>query len=349
MSIVTHPSTRAVKVGETPARPSASSQPQLHPAYCFLAAPVALGLGVAGLVLADDVTAAMVVGLVLVALWAGAGLALGVRRREDRLAPIAFAAALMGGAWLLMAGLATGTDGALVDLGVRLAAALLPALAFHLLVSLPSGRLVTSSRKGVVLAGYVLGAAVGVGLMSNRDELLVWPLALAWLAALGLGLVASHGRYREAGAVDRRRMQWIGWALAVGAEAVLVIVALEVLADWPDNPAIVALALTGLVPLSLIAGTFPKLIGRIDRVLTYTVSLAGLTALIVVVYVVVVVGLARRPEEGERSLLLLSMLAAGIAALLYLPARRWLTERANRLVYGERVAPDETLRTFGQL
>ncbi len=42
------------------------------------------------------------------------------------------------------------------------------------------------------------------------------------------------------------------------------------------------------------------------------------------------------------------MAAAGLAALLYLPARRWLTERANRLVYGERVAPDETLRTFGQ-
>ncbi len=42
------------------------------------------------------------------------------------------------------------------------------------------------------------------------------------------------------------------------------------------------------------------------------------------------------------------MVAAAIAALLYLPARRWLTERANRLVYGERVAPDETLRTFGQ-
>ena len=42
------------------------------------------------------------------------------------------------------------------------------------------------------------------------------------------------------------------------------------------------------------------------------------------------------------------MVAAAIAALLYLPARRWLTERANRLVYGVRVAPDETLRTFGQ-
>ena len=62
----------------------------------------------------------------------------------------------------------------------------------------------------------------------------------------------------------------------------------------------------------------------------------------------VVLGLGRTPRGSERTLLLLSMLAAGIAALLYLPARHWLTERANRLVYGDRVAPDETLRTFGQ-
>ena len=131
-----------------------------------------------------------------------------------------------------------------------------------------------------MLAGYVLGAAVGVGLMADRDELLRLAAGAAWLAALGLGLVASHGRYREAGAVDRRRMQWIGWALAVGAEAVLVVVALEVLADWPDDPGLVALALTGpRAARRSIAGTYPKLIGRIDRVLTYTVSLAGLTAL----------------------------------------------------------------------
>jgi signal transduction histidine kinase len=76
--------------------------------------------------------------------------------------------------------------------------------------------------------------------------------------------------------------------------------------------------------------------------------LAGLTVLIVAIYVVVVLGLGRTPTDGERTLLLLSMAAAGLAALLYLPARRWLSERANRLVYGERVAPDETLRTFGQ-
>ncbi len=41
------------------------------------------------------------------------------------------------------------------------------------------------------------------------------------------------------------------------------------------------------------------------------------------------------------------MVAAGRRCARYQPARAWLSERANRLVYGERVAPDEALRTWG--
>ena len=41
------------------------------------------------------------------------------------------------------------------------------------------------------------------------------------------------------------------------------------------------------------------------------------------------------------------MLAAAGASLAYQPARAWLTERANRVVYGDRVSPDEALRTWG--
>ena len=159
---------------------------------------------------------------------------------------------------------------------------------------------------------------------------------------------ATYFRYRTAGAIDRRRIQWLGWGLTVAAEGILVITALRLLADWPNDPGAVALAMTGLVPIAIIAGTLPKMVARVDRLLTHTVALAGLTALVLVVYVIVVLGLGRTPRGSERSLLLLSMVAAAIAALLYLPARSWLTERANRLVYGARVAPDETLRTFGQ-
>jgi signal transduction histidine kinase len=42
------------------------------------------------------------------------------------------------------------------------------------------------------------------------------------------------------------------------------------------------------------------------------------------------------------------MVAAGVAALLYLPTRERLTAFATRLVYGERHAPDEAIRTFSQ-
>src|SRR5207237_5448609 len=53
------------------------------------------------------------------------------------------------------------------------------------------------------------------------------------------------------------------------------------------------------------------------------------------------------PSQGERTLLGLSMLAAAVAALLWVPARERLSDFATRRVYGERHAPDEVLRTFG--
>src|SRR5207342_873643 len=55
----------------------------------------------------------------------------------------------------------------------------------------------------------------------------------------------------------------------------------------------------------------------------------------------------RKPTGSERSLLLLSMVAAAGASLAYQPARAWLSERANRLVYGDVVPPDEALRNWG--
>ena len=79
----------------------------------------------------------------------------------------------------------------------------------------------------------------------------------------------------------------------------------------------------------------------------HTVSATGLTAVVVVVYLVIVIGLGRAPADSERTLLVLSMLAAAVASLAYVPARERLAETANRLVYGERQPPDEVLRTWG--
>ena len=335
--------------------PPAPAFAPLRPAYCLLVAPVAVALALVGLAVAGMTKRRRSSSCARSssALWAVAGLALGVRRRHDRLAPIVLAGAVVGGAGTLAAAMVghRSLDGVVAvgwDLALRATAALLPAVAMHLLFGLADGRLATPIRRRAVATGYIAAAVVGAGLMADRDRLVIWPVALLWALALGFGIHASHVRYGKAGAVDRRRMQWIGWGMAVATEATIVAVALRLLTDWPPNVWAVALALSGLIPIALTLGTLPTMVARVDRLLTRTVEIAGLTAVVVAIYVVVVIGLGRTPSDDERALLLLSMVAAGLSALLYLPARRWLTERANRLVYGERVSPDELLRTFGQ-
>ncbi len=312
-----------------------------------LVALLPLGFAAGAVVAAQPPNGFTWVGAVLVGLWTAAGLAL--HRRGERLGLVVVVGAIVGGVALLTASVDDGNPGNLmVEASLRLALALLPAVAFHLLLSLPGRGRLTAPRRRAVIAGYAVAGATGVAMLADRETVLILPLLALWVVALGSGLYLSNASYQGAGAIDRRRMQWIGWALAVYVEVVLVVSALNVLTNWPTSVGLIAFAVTGLVPMAIVAGTIGRLVMRVDRLLTYTVSLAGLTTLVVAVYLLVVIGLGRRPEGDERSLLLLSMVAAGVAALLHIPARHWLAERANRLVYGERIAPDETLRTFGQ-
>ena len=176
-----------------------------------------------------------------------------------------------------------------------MALGLLPAVALHLLSALPDGRLGTR-RADRRCSGYVAGAAVGL-VDTSLDSSTAWLFVALWAATLLVGLQMSHRRYVAATTTDRRRMQWVGWALSVTAELMLAIVALRLIADWPAQPMVVALATTVLVPASLVAGTHVRMIARVDRLLTHTVALAGLTALVVVAYIVVVVALGRVSDE----------------------------------------------------
>jgi signal transduction histidine kinase len=311
----------------------------------------AIGTAVAALVEAgSDARANLVIVPCLAIAWALAGVVITVRQHCPASSIVhAFAAVTAVGslAWALNASSdLSGAESFAADLAQRLAVTVTSALIFHLLMTLPDGRLSRPSHRSYVIGGYSIAVATGCALMADRSDVVIWPVALLWIAALFASPVA-HANYRAAGVVDRRRMQWVGWAAVVAAEVAIVSVALSLLTDWPHHDAEVALAATGLVPLALAAGSVPRLLARVDRMLTHTVSLAGLTALIVLAYLVALAAFGRKPTGSERSLLLLSMLAAAGASLAYQPARAWLTDRANRLVYGDRVSPDEALRTWG--
>ncbi|HSB86223.1 MAG TPA: histidine kinase, partial [Ilumatobacteraceae bacterium] len=310
----------------------------------------ALAAAAAIIVASGDATAGLVVLSCLAALWAIAGAVITLRQHCPAAAIVqAFAASTAIGALTWSINMTRDVDGLAAlaaDTGQRLAVTMTPALIFHLLMTLPDGRLARAGQRHVVWTAHAIAGATGLLLLLDRTEVTVWPVVLLWALAL-TALPVAHTNYRAAGVVDRRRMQWIGWAMVVAAEVAVVSVALSLVTDWPHHDAEIALAASGLVPLALAAGTVPRLLARVDRLLTHTVALAGLTVLIVSAYLLALAAFGRKPTGSERSLLLLSMLAAAGAALAYQPARAWLTERANRVVYGERVSPDEALRTWG--
>jgi signal transduction histidine kinase len=85
----------------------------------------------------------------------------------------------------------------------------------------------------------------------------------------------------------------------------------------------------------------------LDRLLVHTILLAGLVGVILAVQLLVLLALGRFPTGEERTVLVVSMIAAGVAALLYQPARTRLEEGASRLLPTEREAPGEVLRALG--
>jgi signal transduction histidine kinase len=271
----------------------------------------------------------------LILVWALAALGLGAGRPGELLGPIA----------TLGAGVAA--MGSLVGALRWPAVALLPAVGLHLLLALPTGWVGARGRKAVVASGYVVAAVAAAALVSVDSG------ARAWLVGAEIGiatLAAAAGfaaRYRKVAGTEQRRMKWVAWAATTAGGIAVVVVALRSLVDWPAHVGEIAAAATVFIPLSLVLGISRRFAPAIDRMLTTTILLAGLTAVVVAVYLAIVLGLGRVPRQEERTLLVLSMIAAGLAALLYLPAHSRLKDMAVRLVYGEQRAPDEVLRTFG--
>jgi signal transduction histidine kinase len=305
---------------------------------------IAGGLGAIALAAAslgaDELLAGDWVRAALVALWGLAAVVVATRTSAPLAAVIA-GAAVAGGICTVTAESA--------DLTAVHAAAscLIPAAALHLELVIPDGSIGRAPRRNLAIAGYVVGV-ISALIMALGDRVPAVPaVALATTLALLIGLPAAHQTYQRSTGLARQRLQLVGCAVAIIIEVALVVAALNVLVDWPSHAAEVAAAATSLMPIALMAGTSPRISRRVDRVLVHTVSATGLTAVVVAVYLVIVIGLGRTPDDTERTLLVLSMLAAAIASLAYVPARERLAETANRLVYGERHPPDEVLRTWG--
>ena len=258
----------------------------------------------------------------VVVLWALCGASLVLRRPREPMGLLVVGFAGAGALWALGAGLLAKASGAR-DLGYALRAAgiaFIPGIGMHILFALPDGAIAKRSRRIIVLIGYILSLGVAVLLWTQRPKLHYWPVIVAGALALLAGAIVSTTRYNKSRGLERQRMQWFGWSMTVTFTVAVFAGATRLLVKWPTNTIEVAAVAALPIPLALAFGGTTKRVGRVDRLLTQTVSVAGLTGVVLATYILIVLGLGRAPKDTERTLLLLSMIGAVVAALLYVPA-----------------------------
>ncbi len=245
-------------------------------------------------------------------------------------------------------------------------ALVLIAVSVHLILGLPDGRLTrpplttrgparpdrptlpSRPRRVTVAIAYAAAVAVGVTLGSQGRTVSVPVGAILWAAALAITLPALRLEYLASAGRDRERLQWIGASAVLAAALALSAAVLHVLVAWPAPLAATAAGCTVALSLGMIAGEIRPLGPSAGRVLVQLIAVAGFAIVVAGIYMIVVLGVGSGPDNpGDRELLGLSMLAAAIAAVGYLPARERLVAWAKHAVYGAREAPDEALRTFG--
>jgi signal transduction histidine kinase len=229
-----------------------------------------------------------------------------------------------------------------------LAVPLVIAISVHLLLALPDGSLGGQARRFGAGLAYAAAAATGVALVIAGRPFPAVVAGVGWPLAAACALPAVRLRYLAAAGRDRERMQWMSVGAVAAADTALVVVVLNVLVKWPAAVAATAAGCAIFLALGMMAGELRGLGPYGGRVLVQVLSIAGFTVVVAAIYLVIVFGIGAAPSDsGDREILGLSMLAAAVAAIGYLPARDRLVAAATRFVYGAKEAPDEALRTFG--
>ena len=173
---------------------------------------------------------------------------------------------------------------------------------------------------------------------------------------LGVGFIASAVfaqlyRYRRvSGPVQRQQTKWV-----VFGTTMAVVVSQGVTAVFPLQGAthviLTLIAYTVLylsllfIPFSIGVAILRYNLWNIDIIINRTLVYGALTAGVVLLYVLVVGGLgAVLQVQGS---LIVSLIATGLAAVLFAPLRDRLQRGVNKLMYGERDDPYAVLSRLG--
>ena len=222
----------------------------------------------------------------------------------------------------------------------------------------PDGRFVPRWARIPVLAWTVVLLLV---MLLPGDPLAAGPDVLsAVLLTSGLltGIAAQVFRYvRVSTAVQRQQTKWVVFGVAAAAIGFLLLILPRAFVSSLSQPGALGLlydlasetgatVAAALIPVTIGIAILRHRLWDIDVLINRALVYGGLTASTVGLYVLVVGGLGALFQGHGTGLI--SLLAAGLIALLFAPLRAWLQHSVNRLLYGERDEPYAVLARLGE-
>ena len=164
------------------------------------------------------------------------------------------------------------------------------------------------------------------------------------LAAL-LGFASLLVRYRGAEGDQRQQLKWVLSAVALGVVFFAIDMMLHYGVDAGGEVWLLGQLSFALLPAATTIAVLKYRLYDIDLILNRALVYGTLTAVIVAIYVLVVGYLGALFNIGNN--LAVSLVAAGVVAVVFQPLRDWLQRAANRLLYGERDEPDKVISRLG--
>ena len=224
-----------------------------------------------------------------------------------------------------------------------------PVLFFYLF---PDGTFVPRWTRVVAILLVVVGVCFHFFPDSSLSQWFRSPPGLGLgVCFIATALFSQLYRYRRvSGPVQRQQTKWVVFGTTTAmviAQGVTFVFPLQgsthvILKLIPDTVLYLALL---LIPLSIGVAILRYNLWDIDLVTNRTLVYGALTASVVLLYVLVVGGLGELLQVPGN--LIISLLATGLAAVLFQPLRERLQRGVNRLMYGERDDPYAVLSRLG--
>ncbi len=228
---------------------------------------------------------------------------------------------------------------------------------FVFLFVFPDGRFVPGWTRYVAVA-LGIGVLGEVTLLGSPYAVNSWPVPLFLLfllTLLVLGGYAQVQRYRTvSGPVERQQTKWVVTGVVAAMLGFLSVVLVgEVLYSATESGtpgeligmSLITAALL-LVPVSLAIAVMRQRLFDIDLIINRGLVYAVLTTVVVLIYVAVVGYLGNLFRTDGNSGI--SLVAAGLVAVLFAPLRDLVQRAVNHLMFGDRDDPYTVLSRLGQ-